>query len=198
MVPGESNPHTETWGTRRSQLYKGQAGENVGRRTSKDKGLWGGKMHCIFMDSKEDSTAVKWLSNVETRQVTNRQGWGHIMKFWATGSHWCGLRDTFAPYMNLSHSRSYCLHPWDANPGLGEEGRGRRGMGRLLLQRSVSEVERALCFIGLVFPLISQYLPFCMSPGNRCAAAWWQPSPVSMATWGWDHFSFIKRMGWLP
>lgn len=44
-------------------------------------------MHCIFMDSKEDSTAVKWLSNVETRQVTNRQGWGHIMKFWATGSH---------------------------------------------------------------------------------------------------------------
>lgn len=40
-----------------------------------------------------------------------------------------------------------------------EEGRGRRGMGRLLLQRSVSgEAERALCFMGLVLPLIPQYL----------------------------------------
>lgn len=41
----------------------------------------------------------------------------------------------------------------------GRKAEGEGVMGRLLLQRSVSgEAERALCFIGLVLPLIPQYL----------------------------------------
>lgn len=115
------------------------------------------------MNSKEHSTAVaEGLRDVETQAGDKRAGlWAQqeVQKhrkplIWFQAGP-CSSRE-FEPFTEVAASiLGIQIH----SPGLREEGRGRGGLGRLLLQRGMSgEAERTLCFIGLVFPWIPPYL----------------------------------------
>lgn len=117
-------------------------------------------MHCVVMNSKEDSMAVaEGLRDVETQTQAGLWAQQGVQKHREPLIRFQGGPCSLCEFASFKEVTASILGIQIHSPGLGEEGRGRGGLGRLLLQSNVSgEAERTLCFVGLVFPLIPPYL----------------------------------------